>query len=75
MGLRQSQNIKNTLLLLDESASPITYIGLAALGSDTSQAVWQIKKIDETSGIEITFADGNADFDNIWDNRASLTYT
>jgi hypothetical protein len=76
MGLRQTQNIKNLLTYLDESTTPnVTYIGQAPIGSDESQAVWQIKKVDESSGIIITWADGNSNFDNIWNNRASLIYS
>lgn len=59
-----------------DDVSPITYIGKAQAGSAKSGAVWQIKKMVETGpDLEITFADGNANFDNIWDNRASLTYS
>jgi hypothetical protein len=76
MGLRQTQNVKNSLLLLDDtSTANVTYIGQAAIGSDRTQAVWQIKKVDETSGIVITWADGDANYNNIWDNRTSLTYS
>lgn len=60
---------------LDEASSTVTYVGDAVVGSSPSAASWSIKKIDETSGIVITFADGNANYDNVWDNRASLTYT
>lgn len=52
-----------------------TYIGVAALGSLTSAAVWQIFQIVDSSGDKtITWADSNADYDNVWDNRAALTY-
>ena len=63
---------------IDEVADSITYIGKAIPGSLTSAAVWQIYKIDESGagGIElvITWADGNKNFDNVWDNRTSLNY-
>lgn len=61
----------------DVSTTGVTYIGKAAIGSSASSAVWQIKKIDETGtpiDMVITWADGNANFDNIWSNRLSLTY-
>jgi hypothetical protein len=52
-----------------------TYVGKAAIGSATSAAAWQIFKIVDTGGnLAITWADSDALFDNIWDNRASLTY-
>jgi hypothetical protein len=61
-------------LLIDDSGTEFTYIGYAAAGSLSSAAVWKIKRIDESDGLVIKWADGNTSFDNIWDNRASLTY-
>lgn len=64
--------------LIDETTTTdVTYIGKAVpTGSaiNTSSSVWQITKIDESSGTVITYADGDLLFNNIWDNRASLTY-
>lgn len=42
-------------------------------------AVWCIKKttittVDGVQTIVEQFADGNADYDNVWNDRASLTY-
>lgn len=62
-------------VLIDDSAAPLTYIGSALPGSVTSAAVWQVKLLDETTGLVTTFADGDANFDNIWDDRASLSYS
>ncbi len=59
---------------IDEASATVSYVGKAALGSATSAAAWQIQKLDSTSGLIVTWADSNADFDNVWDNRASLTY-
>lgn len=52
----------------------LTYIGNAPIGSATSAAVWQIKRL-ETPGLTKLWADGNDNFDNVWDNRASLSYS
>ena len=54
--------------------SNIEYIGTAAIGSATSAAVWKIKKVNYTTGTVIEYADSNENFDNIFDNRESLTY-
>lgn len=61
---------------IDGVGGGITYVGKAATGSATSSAVWQIQKITE-SGADTTiqWADGDNSFDNIWDNRLSLTYS
>ena len=53
------------------------FIGFAAPGSAKSAASWQIRKIT-TSGNFITdvqFADGDALFNNVWDDRAGLSYS
>ena len=52
-----------------------TYVGFACAGTLTSEAKWMIFKAVVTGGnVAVTWADGNPDADNIWDNRASLTY-
>jgi len=61
---------------LDEVSS-LTYVGKAAPGSSTSLPVWQIQRLDESGSPEliITFADGDSNFDNIWDDRLLLSYS
>lgn len=61
-------------ILDDYTTTSVTYIGKATTGTATASATWQIQKIDETTGMIITWADGDSSFNNIWDNRASLTY-
>lgn len=51
------------------------YVGKATIGSSTASAVWQVKKIDTASDIIITWADGDAEFDNSMSNPSSLTYS
>jgi len=53
----------------------ITYVGEASPGSAESGAVWRIKKIDESSGISVTWADGNTYYDNVWNDRVGLSYS
>lgn len=58
------------------TTSGVTYIGKAAIASSAASAVWQIKKLDSnTLALDKTWADGNDSFDNVWNNRASLTYS
>jgi hypothetical protein len=62
---------------IDEASATITYIGKAVPAGTavpTSDPLWQITKIDETSGTVITYADGDLLFDNVFDDRAGLTY-
>lgn len=59
----------------DTTTASVTYIGKAVIGSSPASAVWQIQKIDESvSPSTIKWADGNNAFDNIFNNRTSLTY-
>lgn len=58
----------------DSGDSNLLYIGEAEIGAATSSASWRIYRIDLTSGINIKYADGDEQFNNIYDNRESLTY-
>ena len=53
----------------------VNYIGVAAPGSSQSNPVWKCKKIDETTGMVITWADGNAKYDNLATDLTSLSYS
>ena len=57
----------------DYSTSNVTYIGTAVVNSITSGSVWSIKKMDQTTGIIITWAASGAST-QVWDNRTGLTY-
>ena len=63
-------------LRLDDVGSGTTYIGDALPNTATSASTWRIKKMVETGAdLEILWADGDANFDNVWDDRAGLSYT
>jgi hypothetical protein len=71
-----SGSVSDYSTLIDEPTAGIMYIGKATSGSSTSSAVWQIKKLTESGVVtSILFANGSNEFNNIWSNRASLTYT
>lgn len=61
-------------LRFDDSANPILYLGEAAPGTTDSQALWRIQRITTGAGVTIEWADGNDYFDNVWDDRAALSY-
>lgn len=67
-GIADSMSIK-----LVESGN-IMYIAMAAPGTAESDAKWQARKMDATTGLVITWADSNAEFDNVATDLASLTY-
>ena len=53
----------------------VDYVAEADTGTATSAALWRVKKVDSTSGIIITWADGNANFDNVATDLTTLTYS
>lgn len=60
----------------DKSTNKVAYFGYAVVGSLTSAAVWKMfKTTDSATGTTLLYADGNSDYDNIWDDRVSLTYS
>jgi len=52
----------------------VTYIATAAIGTAQSDPKWQCKKVDESSGTVITWADGDDNFDNIATDLTALNY-
>ena len=65
-----------TKLLQVDTVGTTTYLGYANPGTLTSAALWAVKKVVETGGDAVfTWADGDKEFDNIWDDRLSLTYS
>ena len=53
-----------------------TYVGEALPGTGESEAKWRIKRIEEVGDdFNILWAGGDANFDNIWDDRATFTYS
>lgn len=61
---------------IDDASATVTYFGYAVPGSAEGSALWRIKRLTVTGGVtDIKFADGNTNFDNVWSNRAALTYT
>lgn len=53
-----------------------TYMGRATAGTSRAAAIWQVRKYfnNANGNTELAWADGNADYDNVWANRATLTY-
>ncbi len=61
---------------IDEVSTDLIYIGSAEPGTLNAEAKWAIKKMIKAGTVtSIQWADGNASEDNIWDNRAILSYS
>lgn len=60
----------------DGSGLPLFH-GFARPGTATSAAGWRIKKFTYTNSVVtlIQWADGNGDFDNVWNDRSGLSYS
>lgn len=60
---------------LDQADANTLYIGEAPISSDEAEPVWRIRRFSTSGTVQtMKWADGDQLFDNIWDNRASLTY-
>ena len=54
------------------------YVGTAYAGTATSVAKWRIKLMTYDVNKRLTaidFADGSAEFDKVWNNRATYSYS
>lgn len=63
-------------LLVDESSPLTIYRGFAVPGSATSAAVWAIQRATINGDVTTyEWAGGDRSFDNIWDDRDTLSYS
>ena len=80
MAVETVSTVANYITELDPdptTGDPI-YFGRALIGADPSRPVWQIRKfIYNGSGhlTSIRFAQGSLEFTNVWNDRATLSYT
>ena len=66
------------LCLTEYSGIYPLYIGCAAPGSAVSAADWQIKKLTYNGNNNVTaveFAGGVNDYNKVWDDRATYSYS
>ena len=64
----------NVVSEIDTTNNPTFYFGDAPMGATTSQAVWRIYRITVSGVVSIKWADGDSEFNNVWDDRTTLTY-
>ena len=77
MSERVYQEIDDMAVRWDYASATVRYQGHASPGAEESDAVWRIKRLTfDSQGRHTTteFADSNGNYDNIWTNRASLSY-
>lgn len=51
------------------------FIGVSKTSTDTSGATWKIKRLDTTNTLTTKWADGNQDYDNVFDNYLTISYS
>ncbi len=66
-----------TKQLAYDADTNLEYLGIAKIGSATSAEEWQIRRFTWTDNnlVTIEWTDGDFEFNNIWDNRTSLSYS
>ena len=63
-------------LAVDESTPNTVYRGFAPVGTLSSAAAWAIQQVVIAGDVTTRkWASGNQNFTNVWDNRATLTYS
>ena len=68
--------IQPSLIVVDEPDDNTTYIGESLYGTATSAASWRVRRVLVTGTLTfVELADGNDNFDNVFDDRASLSYS
>lgn len=62
---------------VDVASSTVTYIGKTYVGNATSTPEWRIQRMtsDAGGGLVIEYANGSSNYDQAWDDRASLSYS
>ena len=76
-GVLSQRPLADALAMKVVVAGTLTYLAIASPGTAQASALWQARLIDTTvSGTTvITWADGNAEFDNVATNLSALTYS
>ena len=74
--LYEAQKVTQYAVQFDEVDATTSYRGEAYPGTATSAAGWRIQRLTITGAdVAIEWADGNDAFAQVWDDRASLTYS
>jgi hypothetical protein len=66
---------KRLTVRLDQVSDNLFYVGKALIGSIDSQSVWQIVRYTQTGTIlKSEYANGGEGFNEVWNDRTTLTY-
>ena len=76
--LKADLEVQYDKLVDEEPDDGFTYVGEAVPGTTKGQSIWRIKRIYEFGAdgdLDILWANGTADFDKTWNDRATYTYS
>ena len=60
---------------IDDSGAGLIYKGYAVVGTLPTASSWAIQRIRREADVDVvTWANGNRNFSNVWNNREALTY-
>lgn len=69
----------HTIVMAYNGSDLLEYVGWALPGSggSTALAIWRIAKLAYSGTLltSVKWAEGDVDFEHIWDNRAALSYS
>ena len=78
MGQHPGGTLGTDIIRLDyDGSGNLLYLGIAHPNQITTEAVWQIRKFAyDGSGnlLSMLYANGAKHFDQVWDNRAAMSY-
>jgi hypothetical protein len=73
--LQSDISAKRLTVRLDQVSDTLFYVGKALIGSVDSDSLWQIVRYTQTGSIlKSEYANGGEGFNEVWNNRATLTY-
>jgi hypothetical protein len=62
--------------IVDEVSNVLSYVGYAPLGTKVTEAKWKVLRVSKTGNVTTTeYAGGLMLYNQIWNDRATLTYT
>lgn len=74
-GVSLQRGLADSLAIKVTTDGDLTYIGLAAPGTAEATEKWQCFCVDSTTGVKVTYADGNSNFDNTATDLTGLSYS
>jgi hypothetical protein len=77
MQVRAEMEFRNKQRIAYDSSNNAEYIGYAPPAVGTDAAKWQIRKVTYSGNypVAVDWAGGSTNFDKVWDDRESYSYS